>query len=275
LEKALSPKAEGFRKAQAALRAANAEAHKLALAEWAAPITSTAVDFGPPEDRAWLPPKTRIAIEAALDEGLVKIANGTEPHSRVIWEILQRWADALLRIYLSSIGLPKDAQLARLPRNARLDALLDAGAISENVSARVLGLIAEYKLPADECDRERLPDLVSYRTRNWRRRREAKVLGAAVRDLALLVPPVVVPAEATVNTARGRAKNAQRERTKKHVKELCDRYIPNRDICRNLYIAKGLDEKPTLYPSPWGSTWVQAFGQSRNKVDRYINGLVK
>ena len=118
---------------------------------------SDRVFFGPPSDRAWLPPKARNPIEAAFDEGQVRIYNGTAPRDHAVWEILQRWADALLGIYLVSIGLPGDSW-SNAPTNDSRYALLEPETITKNISRRVLELAAEYNLRADDCDLESLSD---------------------------------------------------------------------------------------------------------------------
>jgi len=239
-------------------------------------VSTSTVYFGPPFDRAWLPDKTRILIESALDAAHVKISNGTVPRDRAVWETLQLWADALLGIYQVSIGLPPGLW-SNAPANDPRYALMEPEIITENVSRRVRELVAEYakyNLPIEQCDLDRLTEMVRHRTRGWLRSRGAEVFGVAISDAELLLPPVT-RAGVTMAKRGGRDKDSQREQTKKRVKELCARYIRNRVTCRNLFISEGLDEQPKLYPSPWGMTWVKAFLLHRNRVDRYITGLLK
>ncbi len=244
--------------------------------------TVSPVHFGPPSDRAWLPDKTRILIESALDAARVKISNGTVPHDRAVWETLQLWADALFGIYRVTIGLPADGW-SNAPANDPRYALMEPETITENVSRRVRELVAEYakyNLPIEQCDLDRLTDMVRHRTRVWLRRTEAEVFGVAIPEMELLTPPIppVASAEATVTTAKKKTKvgwnsarwekHQQRERLKEYVKGLRDANNSHRDIC------KRLDDRLDLYPSPWkGETWTTAFNRTRNKVDKYITNL--
>jgi hypothetical protein len=149
--------------------------------------------------------------------------------------------------------------------------------ITENVSRRVLELVAEYaeyNLPIEQCDLDRLTDMVSHRTRGWLRRSEAEVFGVAIPDAELLTPPVAAgnvkgkkKTKAGWDSARWE-KYRQREKLKEYVKVLRDTNHSHRDIC------KLLDDQPDLYPSPWKDmTWTMAFDRMRNKVDKYISTL--